>query len=89
MMKHDAIYDCYPQVAYIRDDDAFDKDNNPVLYDENVVLNYMEVNSYAVKRKKEYPPIADYLDAIVKNDQTQLQEYIDKCNNIKIKYPKT
>ena len=29
MIKHDAIYDCYPQVAYIKGDDAFDKDNNP------------------------------------------------------------
>jgi hypothetical protein len=89
MIKHDAIYDCYPQVAYIKDDDAFDKDHNPVLYDQDVVLTYMEAHSYIAKRKREYPPVADYLDAIVKNDQTQLQAYIDACNAVKLKYPKT
>lgn len=89
MIKHDAIYDCYPQVAYIKDDDAFDKDNNPVLYDQDVVLTYMEAHSYISKRQREYPPVTDYLDAIVKNDQTQLQAYIDKCNAVKLKYPKS
>lgn len=43
---------------------------------------------YAINRRKEYPPIADYLDGIVKGDQTQIQEYIQKCLDIKQKYPK-
>jgi len=89
MMKHDAIYDCYSQVAYIKDNDAFDKDGNLVLYDESVILSYMESKSYITKRKREYPSVTDYLDAIVKNDQVQLQEYIDKCNAVKLKYPKS
>jgi hypothetical protein len=89
MIKHDAIYDCYPQVGHILDDNAFDRDGNPVLYDEAIVLAYMESKSYIEKRKREYPSVTDYLDAIVKNDQVQLQEYIDKCNAVKLKYPKS
>ena len=40
------------------------------------------------KRKEEYPPYEDYLDAIVKNDEQQKQDYIDKCLQVKSKYPK-
>lgn len=40
------------------------------------------------KRKAEYPPYEDYLDAVVKGDEQQKQEYIDKCLEIKNKYPK-
>jgi hypothetical protein len=44
--------------------------------------------TYAQKRAKEYPPITDYLDGIVKGDEEQVQTYIDKCLEIKAKYPK-
>jgi hypothetical protein len=40
------------------------------------------------KRAAEYPPMADYLDGIVKGDQAQVQAYIDACLAIKAKYPK-
>lgn len=43
---------------------------------------------YAIKRRKEYPPIEDYLDGVVKGDQAQIQDYIDKCLAVKQKYPK-
>lgn len=39
-------------------------------------------------RKASYPPIEDYLDAVVKDDATAKQAYIDKCNAIKTKYAK-
>ena len=39
-------------------------------------------------RRKEYPPIEDYLDAVVKNDEAQKMEYINKCLAVKAKYPK-
>ena len=48
------------------------------------VTNY----TYDIKRRAEYPSIYDYIDAVVKNDNVQLQEYIDKCNAVKLKYPK-
>lgn len=39
-------------------------------------------------RKEEYPPMADYLDAIVKGDAVQEQTYITACLAVKAKYPK-
>lgn len=43
---------------------------------------------YQRDRAAEYPPIADYLDGIVKGDQAQVQMYIDACLAVKAKYPK-
>ena len=47
-----------------------------------------EVVPYDVQRKSEYPPIEDYLDGIVKGDQTQVDQYIADCLAVKAKYPK-
>ena len=44
--------------------------------------------TYAEKRAAEYPPMADYLDAVVKGDQEQIDAYIDACLAVKAKYPK-
>jgi hypothetical protein len=44
--------------------------------------------SYANKRLSKYPPMQDYIDGIVKNDQKQIDEYIAKCLLIKSQYPK-
>lgn len=39
-------------------------------------------------RAESYPPISDYLDAIVKGDDIQKQKYLDDCLAVKAKYPK-
>jgi hypothetical protein len=44
--------------------------------------------TYAERRRKEYPPIADYLDGVVKGDQAQINAYIAACQAVKAKYPK-
>ena len=44
--------------------------------------------TYKDLRAAEYPPMADYLDAVVKGDLVQQQAYIDACLAIKQKYPK-
>ena len=44
--------------------------------------------SYSEKRKPEYPPMTDYLDGIVKGDQSQIDKYIADCLAVKEKYPK-
>ena len=44
--------------------------------------------TYAQKRAAEYPPMSDYLDGIVKGDQTQIDKYIADCLAVKAKYPK-
>jgi len=43
---------------------------------------------YAQNRLDEYPSMADYLDGIVKDDQAQIDKYIEDCKAIKTKYPK-
>ena len=45
-------------------------------------------SSYADKRRAEYPPIEDYLDAVVKGDQEAIDTYIAACQAVKAKYPK-
>lgn len=47
-----------------------------------------ELNTYKMQRMLEYPPIVDYIDAVVKGDQEQMQKYIDACLSVKEKYPK-
>ena len=39
-------------------------------------------------RANEYPQMSDYLDGIVKGDQTQIDKYIADCLAVKVKYPK-
>jgi hypothetical protein len=62
--------------------------------------NYEQLNAESVDPKMiallncqalralEYPPIQDYIDGVVKGDQAQINEYINKCIAIKQKYPK-
>ena len=88
MNKHDAIRAINSSVTVIRGDDAFDVNGNPVAYDEAVVQAYIDANAYIAKRIAEYPPITDYLDGVVKGDQTQIDKYIADCLAVKAKYPK-
>ena len=48
----------------------------------------LAATEYQRQRAAEYPPIADYLDGIVKGDTAQVQAYIDACLAVKAKYPK-
>ncbi len=71
------------------------EDGNPNNITENQIIDkhselMAEYNSkeYQRKRKEEYPPMEDYLDGIVKNDQTQIDKYIADCKVVKEKYPK-
>ena len=43
---------------------------------------------YARKRKAAYPNIYDYMDGIVKDDQTQINKYIADSQAVKARYPK-
>ena len=53
-----------------------------------LLLQQYQQSDYKRKRAEEYPDFRDYLDGIVKNDQSQIQAYIDACNAVKAKYPK-
>jgi len=53
-----------------------------------VGLKQWQDTQYQRDRKEGYPPIEDYIDGVVKGDQTQIDEYIQKCLAIKVKFPK-
>lgn len=48
----------------------------------------ISATEYQRERAAEYPPMADYIDGVVKGDTTQVQAYIDACLAVKAKYPK-
>ena len=88
-MNHEAIYALYPTVRSV-DASGIAKDVNGdvVSYDLAAVNAWVNPNAYITNRAKEYPPITDYLDGIVKGDQTQIDKYIADCQAVKAKYPK-
>ncbi len=88
MRKAEAICILYPNVVTIRGDVAYDKDEQEVAYDINAVEALIASEAYKELRAREYPPITDYIDGIVKGDNAQVQAYIDACLAVKAKYPK-
>ena len=88
-MNHNAIYALYPNVVTVDDTDgARDAQGNKVEIDMDAVNAWVDPNAYKAKRASEYPPITDYLDGVVKGDQTQINKYIADCLAVKAKYPK-
>jgi hypothetical protein len=88
-MNHNAIYALYPNVVTVDDGTgAFDAQGNKVEIDMEAVNAWVDPNAYKAKRASEYPPITDYLDGVVKGDQTQIDKYIADCLTVKAKYPK-
>lgn len=51
--------------------------------------NRINALPYAEARRMEYPPITDYIDGVVKGDQSQINAYIQACLSVKAKYPKS
>ena len=84
----EAILTLNPNIVTIRGDVAYDANNNIVSYNTEAVQKYVDDHAYIAKRAKEYPPIIDYLDGIVKGDQAQIDTYIAACQAVKTKYPK-
>ena len=88
-----AIFALYPEAVktkYKSDTEmyAWDKDGNKIELDLDAINNWVDPEAYIGKRLTEYPPMADYLDGIVKGDDAQVQKYIDDCLAVKAKYPK-
>ena len=46
------------------------------------------LSNYQEMRADAFPPMADYLDGIVKGDTAQVDKYIADCLAVKTKYPK-
>jgi hypothetical protein len=88
-MNHNAIYALYPQVVTVDDTaGAFDAQGNKVEIDMAAVNAWVDPNAYKHQRAAEYPPMADYIDGVVKGDQAQIDAYIAACMAVKAKYPK-
>jgi hypothetical protein len=88
-MNHEAIYALYPQVISVDDGaGAFDAQGNKVEIDLTAVDAWVDPYAYKYKRAMEYPPMTDYLDGVIKNDQEQINKYIADCLAVKAKYPK-
>jgi len=88
-MNHKAIYKLYPQVSWIDDGlGAHDKDGNKVEIDMALVNAWQDPEAYIAKRQREYPPITDYIDGVVKGDQAQIDKYIADCLAVKARHPK-
>jgi hypothetical protein len=88
-MNHNAIYALYPQVITVDDAaGAFDAQGNKVEIDMDAVNAWQDPDAYKHKRAREYPPMSDYLDGVVKGDQAQIDKYIADCLAVKAMYPK-
>ena len=58
------------------------------LVDVSEQMKQWKLLNYQLLRKPLYPDMAEYIDAMVKGDNTAILEYIDKCLVVKEKYPK-
>ena len=80
----------HAQVAILWDQDKSAWSYVEVAPTDPEQAKYMlEVFDYAKCRQLEYPPKEDYLDAIVKNDVAQQNAYVEACQAVKDKWPKT
>ena len=88
-MNLKAISKLYPSIIrYTEDGGGFDEQGNQIVIDMDAVNSWVDPDQYKDDRLKEYPPITDYLDGVVKGDQAQIDAYIAACQAVKAKYPK-
>jgi len=94
--KSTAILSLVPNAEFVIRDDVIEwhsPSTSPVS-DEQIAqeLTRLEqqyaTDAYKRNRLAEYPPLTDYLDGVVKGDQTQIDKYIADCLAVKAKYPK-
>ena len=88
IVKRDDISNCF-YIHPVKDRELLEKLlNRPwqVCLGDNGKL--VDTPTWLALRLKNYPPIEDYLDAVVKSDQTAIDAYISKCLEIKGLYPK-
>lgn len=72
----------------------FDIDNNRWIYvEQNLEPGsdtqiFDRILTYEDARLMDYPKMEDYIDGVVKSNDTQVTEYINKCNEVKATWPK-
>lgn len=83
-----SVEDTYESIKNFKSDDYHLPSKQSVLVEVERLQSIADSHQYHRLREKEYPDFRDYLDGIVKGDQEQMQAYIDKCLEVKTKYPK-
>lgn len=85
--SYEHVFKLHPEVVVIREGVAYDKDDNIVDYDLDLVQAEIDSTAYIAKRVAEYPPIGDQMDALWKGGD-QAAEMLNRIQEIKAKYPK-
>ena len=93
-MRHEAIYNIYPNVKSIDDETgAFDENNNSVGIDETKISEEIkrlqdeyDAQAYARSRQAEYPDYGTQLNKIYDDGLTKWKS--EMVDPIKAKYPK-
>lgn len=62
--------------------------NGEWIDDEGHKRADLDASLYKEYRKKHYPPVEDFLDAVVKGDEEAKTAYINKCLEVKELFPK-
>lgn len=99
MMLTEAIKSLRPQSVWSMNGESYEglewlDQNSPKPTEAELLIEVArlqaeyEATEYQRQRAAEYPPMADYLDAVVKGDQAQIDAYIAACLAVKAKYPK-
>ena len=70
------------------DESIIQPSKEEIEFEYDLIEQDYNAKTYQRQRENEYPDFKDYLDAVVKGDQNQIQSYIDACLAVKAKYPK-
>ena len=84
-MNYEAVYKTHSNVATIRNDIAYDENENVVALNETAIQAYIDANAYKYQRAAEYPSIADQLDTLY---HSGLDAWKAQIKTVKDKYPK-
>ena len=84
-MIHETIYKLYPSVVTIREDVAYDANDNVVEYDMDLVNAEIAKTEYQRQRALEYPSYADQFDLLYHGGYDAWKAAIQE---VKDKYPK-
>ena len=63
-------------------------EQNPPPKIVETVDEFLTFPEWKKNRLRNYPMMSEYIDAVVKGDNTQMDEYIKKCQEVKSRFPK-
>lgn len=82
--------DTYADIHWLDENQSKPTEKEIVDELERLKSDY-EAKEYQRLRAPEYPPKEDFIDAYYwaqRGDNTKMNEYLEKCDDVKIKYPK-